>query len=103
MVLAHGVWNGDGFTVALFFGDQAIRLINNAGFHDVLVFLSSHLIQPFVALFLCLFVAWKIPREVSHKEYALTRHYSFEVWNFLVRYIAPVLLLIVIFAGFGII
>ena len=103
VVLAHSVWNGDGFTIALFFGDEAIRLINNAGFHDVLVFISSHLIQPFVALFVCLFVAWKIPREVSHKEFALSRHYSFEIWNYLIRYIVPVLLLVVILAAFGII
>jgi NSS family neurotransmitter:Na+ symporter len=103
VVLAHSVWNGDGFTIALFFGDEAIRLVNNAGFHDVLVFISSHLIQPFVALFVCLFVAWKIPREVSHKEFALSRHFSFEIWNFLVRYIVPVLLLVVILTAFGII
>jgi NSS family neurotransmitter:Na+ symporter len=103
VILSHTVWNGDGFTVALFFGDEAVRLINNAGFHDVLVFISSHLIQPFVALFICLFVAWKIPREVSHKEFALSRHYSFEIWNYLVRYIIPVLLLVIILAAFGII
>lgn len=101
VVLAQGVWNGEGFTLALFFGDEAIRLVNNAGFHDVLVFASSHLIQPFVALFLCLFVAWIIPREVSHKEFALKRLYWFEIWNYLVRYIVPVLLLIVILASFG--
>ena len=103
VVLAHSVWNGDGFTIALFFGDQAIRLINNAGFNDVLVFVSSHLIQPFVALFMCLFVAWKIPREISHKEFALSKHYSYEIWNYLIRYIVPVLLLIVILAAFGLI
>jgi NSS family neurotransmitter:Na+ symporter len=103
VVLAHSVWNGDGFTVALFFGDEAVRLVNNAGFHDVLVFISSHLIQPFVALFVCLFAAWKIPREVSHKEFALSKHYSFEIWNYLVRYIVPVLLLVVILAAWGIV
>ncbi|MGB5329759.1 MAG: hypothetical protein WBO58_16195, partial [Gammaproteobacteria bacterium] len=103
VVFAHSVWNGNGFTIALFYGDEAIRLVNNAGFHDVLVFISSHLIQPFVALFVCLFVAWKIPREVSHKEFALSRHYCFEIWNYLVRYIVPVLLLVVILAAFGII
>ena len=103
VVLAHSVWNGDGFTIALFFGDETVRLVNNAGFHDVLVFVSSHLIQPFAALFLCLFVAWSIPREVSHKEFALSKHYCFEIWNYLVRYIVPVLLLVVILAALGII
>ncbi len=103
VVLAHSAWNGNGFTIALFVGDEAIRLVNDAGFHDVLTFVSSHLIQPLAALCLCLFVAWKIPREVSHRELALGRHYWFEIWNYLMRYIVPVLLGIVVFAAFGII
>lgn len=103
VVLAHSVWNGEGFTVALFFGDQAYRLVHNAGFRDVLVFVSSHLVQPVVALFLCLFVAWKIPRESSHGELRLSRHFWFEIWNYLLRYIVPVLMLIVILAGLGVV
>ena len=103
VILAHSVWNGEGFSLALFIGDEAVRLVNNAGFHDVLIFVSSHLIQPVVALCLCLLVAWKIPREVSHRELAQSRRYYFEMWNYLVRYIIPVLLLVIIFAGFGII
>ena len=103
VVLAHSAWNGNGFTIALFVGDEAIRLVNNAGFHDVLAFVSSHLIQPLAALCLCLFVAWKIPREVSHRELALGRHYWFEIWNYLLRYIVPVLLGIVVLAALGII
>jgi NSS family neurotransmitter:Na+ symporter len=103
VVLSHSVWNGDGFSLALFVGDDTIRLVNNAGFQDVLVFTSSHLIQPLVALCLCLFAAWKIPRQVSHQALSLSRHYSFEIWCYLLRYIVPVLLMVVILAAFGII
>ena len=103
VILAYSLWHGEGFTVALFFSDEAIRLVNNAGFHDVLIFLSNHLIQPLVALFICLFVAWIIPREVSHRELALAGKYWFEIWNYLIRYITPVLLLIVILASLGVI
>lgn len=103
VVLAHSIWNGDGITIAVFIGDEALRLVNNAGFHDVLVFISSHLIQPLVALFLCLFVAWIIPREVSHRALDLRHHYWFELWNYLVRFVVPVLLLIVILASLGIV
>ena len=103
VILANSVWNGDGFSLALFFGDEAVRLVNNAGFHDVLIFVSSHLLQPFVALFICLLVAWTIPREVSYRELAFSRRYRFELWNYLVRYIIPVLMLVIILAGFGII
>ena len=101
-VLSYSVWQDDGFTIALFFGDEAVRLVNNAGFHDVLVFLSSYLIQPFVALFLCIFVAWIVPREVSFKELALPGRHWYEVWNYLVRYITPVLLLVVLLKSIGV-
>jgi NSS family neurotransmitter:Na+ symporter len=103
IVLAYSIWNGEGFTLALFFGDEAIRLVHNAGFDDTLIFIASHLIQPFVALLICWFVAWKIPREVTHRELSLKRQYLFEIWNYLVRYIIPVLLLVIIIAAFGII
>ena len=103
VVFAHSIWNGDGFTLALFFGDEAVRLINNAGFHDVLTFVSSHLLQPLAALCMCLFVAWKIPRETSYEAFALKHQYWFEMWDYLIRYIVPVLLIIVILAAFGVV
>lgn len=84
-VFSYSIWQDSGFTIALFFGDEAVRLVNNAGFHDVLVFLSSYLIQPIVALFLCLFAAWVIPREISFKELELPGRHWFEIWNYLVR------------------
>ncbi len=101
-VFSYSIWHDDGFTIALFFGDEVVRLVNNAGFHDVLVFLSSYLIQPFVALFLCIFVAWIVPRAVSFKELALPGRHWFEVWNYLIRYITPVLLLVVFLKSIGV-
>jgi len=101
-VFSYSIWHDNGFTIALFFGDEAVRLVNNAGFHDVLVFLSSYLIQPLVALFLCLFVAWVIPREISFKELALPGRHWFEIWNYLIRYITPVLLLAVFLTSIGV-
>lgn len=103
VILAQSIWNGEGFTIALFFGDRAVRLINNAGFPDVLIFISSHLLQPVSALLICWLVAWKIPREVSYRQFSLSRHYYFEIWNYLVRYIIPVLMLVILLAGFGLI
>ena len=101
-VFSYSVWHDNGFTIAVIFGDEAVRLVNNAGFHDVLVFFSSYLIQPVVALFLCLFVAWVIPREVSFKELALPGRHWYELWNYLIRYITPVLLLVVLLKSVGI-
>ena len=102
-IFSFSVWNGDGLTVALFYGGEAIRIVYNAGFHDVMVAISSHVIQPLAALFLCLFVAWVIPREVSHRELAMPGKYWYEIWNYIIRYITPVLLMIVALDGWGII
>lgn len=102
-IFSFSVWNGDGLTIALFYGGEAIRIVYNAGFHDVMVAISSHVIQPLAALFLCLFVAWVIPREVSHKEFAMPGKYWYEIWNYIIRYITPVLLLIVALDAWGII
>ena len=102
-IFSYSVWNSDGLTVALFYGGEAFRIIYNAGFHDVMVYISSHVIQPFAALFLCLFVAWVIPREVSHREFAMPGKYWYEIWNYMIRYITPVLLLIVLLDSLGVI
>ncbi len=101
-VFSYSVWHDDGFTIALIFGDEATRLVNNAGFHDVLIFFSSYLLQPIVALFLCLFAAWVVPREISFKELALPGRHWYEAWNYLVRYITPVLILVVFLKSIGI-
>ena len=100
-VLSYTIWSGDGFTVAFFFSDDAVRLVNNAGFHDVMVFFSSHLIQPLVALFLCIFVGWVLPRSVSFNELQPSRRFWFELWNFSIRYVAPVLIIVVTLNSFG--
>jgi len=102
-IFSFSVWNGDGLTIALFYGGEAVRIVYNAGFHDVMVAISSHVIQPLAALFLCLFVAWVIPREVSHREFAMPGKYWYEIWNYIIRYITPVLLMIVTLDAWGII
>ncbi|MFT5397262.1 MAG: NSS family neurotransmitter:Na+ symporter [Planctomycetota bacterium] len=102
IVLGYSIWSGEGITLALYFGDKAVRLVNNAGFQDVLIFISNYLIQPVAALFICIFVAWIVPREISHGHFSSAGKYRFEVWNFLIRYVTPTLLFIVILSSLGI-
>jgi NSS family neurotransmitter:Na+ symporter len=102
-VVSYSVWNGEGFTIALFFGDDAVRIVNNASFHDIMIFVSSRILQPLAALFMCLFVAWVIPRDISYAELGLPGKYSYEIWNLMIRYITPVLLMIVVLSSIGII
>ena len=102
-IFSYGLWQDSGFTMTINFGDQAYRVVNEAGFHDIIMFLSSHLIQPLVALFLALFVAWVIPRSASYEALNLPNRKLFELWNFIIRYITPVLVLIVLLSTLGVI
>jgi NSS family neurotransmitter:Na+ symporter len=102
-IVSYSIWNGAGFTIAVFFGDDAVRIVNNASFHDMMMFTSSRILQPLSALFICMFVAWVIPRETSYRELALPGKYYYESWNFMIRYITPVLLAIVLLNSIGMI
>lgn len=100
-VLSYSIWRDSGFTLALYFKDDAYRIINQANFQDGLIFISSHLIQPLVALFICLFAAWVIPRKVSFKGLNLKNRKMYEAWNFAVRYVTPMLIFIVLISTLG--
>ena len=102
-VLSYSIWSGNGFTVAFYFSDDAIRLVNNAGFHDVMVFFSSHLIQTLVALFLCVFVGWILPRSLAFNEFGPMRRFWFELWNYSIRYVTPMLIVVVALYSLGLV
>jgi NSS family neurotransmitter:Na+ symporter len=101
-IFSYSLWGDSGFTMTMNFGDEAYRLVNEAGLHDVVIFVSSHLLQPLVALFVALFVGWKLPRSLTFESLTLPNRHVFEVWNFVIRYITPVLILIVMLATLGV-
>jgi neurotransmitter:Na+ symporter, NSS family len=100
-IFSYSLWNDSGFTMMVNFGDEAYRVVNEAGFHDMIIFISSYLIQPFVALMIALFVGWKLPRSITFEALNLKHRQSFEVWNFTIRYITPVLIFIVMLSTLG--
>jgi NSS family neurotransmitter:Na+ symporter len=100
-IFSYSLWDDSGFTMTMYFGDEAYRVVNGAGFHDVIIFLSSYLLQPLVAFFLALFVGWVIPRNESYQALGLTNRKLFEAWNILIRYVTPALLFIVLLSSLG--
>jgi neurotransmitter:Na+ symporter, NSS family len=102
-IFSYSLWNDSGFTMVINFGSEAHRVVNQAGFHDVVIFISSYLIQPFVALMIALFVGWKLPRSLTFEALNLPHRQLFEVWNFTIRYITPVLVFIVMLSTLGLI
>ncbi|MBL6998623.1 MAG: sodium-dependent transporter, partial [Gammaproteobacteria bacterium] len=102
-IFSYSLWSDSGFTMTLYFGDEAYRIINQAGFHDAVIFLSSHILQPLVALFVSLFVGWVIPRSVSYEALGLKNRKLYEVWNFGIRYITPALVFVVMLSMLGVV
>lgn len=102
-IFSYSLWNDSGFTMTLYFGDEAYRVVNEAGFQDVIIFFSSYIIQPLVALFLAIFVGWVLPRNVTFEALNLPDRKYYEVWNFSIRYIAPILVFIVILSTTGLV
>lgn len=102
-IFSYALWDDSGLTMTMNLGDQAYRLINEAGFHDVIIYLSSHLLQPLVALLLVIFVGWLIPRSDSFAALNLPNRKLYEVWNFVIRYVTPALVFIVLLSTLGIV
>jgi len=101
-IFSYSMWQDTGFTMTIYFGDEAYRLVNEAGFHDVIIYLSSHFLQPLVAFFLAIFIGWVIPRSASHEALNLPNRKLYELWNILIRYVTPALLFIVLLSSSGV-
>ena len=66
---------------------------------DLFDFVSNSVIMPIVALLTCLFVGWVIKPEALIEEVALSSKFSMRrVWAFLIKYVAPVLLVVILVA-----
>jgi len=102
-IFSYSLWQDSGFTMTLYYGEEAHRVINDARFNDVVIYLSSHIMQPLSALLVAIFVGWKIPRSDSHAALALPNRKLFELWNFSIRYVTPILVFIVLLSTLGII
>lgn len=102
-IFSYSLWKEAGFTLTLAFGKEAHRVVNEAGFNDVILFLSSNLFQPLIALFIALFVGWIVPRTVSYEHLKMQRRQQYELWNFAIRFVVPTLVFIVLLTTLGLI
>ena len=62
---------------------------------DLLDYLTANLMLPLGGLFIVLFSAWVMKREMCKDELAIKNIKMFELWYFLVRYVTPVCVVIV--------
>lgn len=77
-----------------------IEALNEKSFFDLLDGLTSNILLPLGGLGIALFVGWKMAPAVVAEEVRLGRLHG--LWYFLVRYVAPVLVVLVLLNSVGI-
>ena len=77
-------------------------LFENLTFFDTLDYLTANIMLPLGGLFIAIFAAW-VMHEQSTKDELSTYPRMYNVWRFLLKYIAPVAVIIVFLKAIGVI
>ncbi len=102
-IFSYTIWQDSGFTIELTIANDAYRLVNEAGFQDVLIYVASHLLQPLIAFMMIVFMAWVVKKEELASLLNMQNPKSFEVVYFVFRYVTPTLIFIVWLSALGVI
>ena len=95
-----------GIPSALSFGVWSDITIFGKNIFDAIDFLSSNILMPLGALFISIFVSFKMEKKVLEAEFFVGGNYGkkvFTTWVFLLRFIAPLAIIIVFLNVIGII
>jgi NSS family neurotransmitter:Na+ symporter len=74
--------------------------VKHNGVFDILDILTANIMLPVGGLFIAIFAGWMMRPKHSKEELALNR--SYKLWQFLIKYVAPVLVSVVILNLFGV-
>jgi NSS family neurotransmitter:Na+ symporter len=78
-----------------------LGVVKHNGVFDILDILTANIMLPVGGLFIAIFAGWMMKEKHSKEELGLKRSYI--LWQFLIKYIAPVLVIVVILNLFGVI
>ncbi|MBL1261759.1 MAG: sodium-dependent transporter [Thiotrichaceae bacterium] len=70
-------------------------------FFELLDFLAANIMLPLGGLFIALFVGWAMSRESKFHEMGTKHLFAFNGWNFLLKYVAPLAVLVVFLQSTG--
>ena len=75
--------------------------VKHNGIFDILDILTANIMLPLGGLLIAIFAGWMMKEKHSKEELGLK--YSYVIWKFLIKYVAPTLVIVVILNLFGII
>lgn len=91
-----------GIPSALSFNGLSDWLIWGRNFFDWIDYVASNWLLPFGGLSTALFVGWVVDREVTEQEVSRRWRFLFRPWRFVLHYITPILVILVILKTTGI-
>ncbi|MBL4762814.1 MAG: sodium-dependent transporter [Gammaproteobacteria bacterium] len=99
-VLSFNVWSEKTLSLTIKIGETVIPLVEKATFFDSIDYLTSSIMLPLGGLLIALFAGYSMSTASTKQELAL-KDDAYKVWRVLVRYITPVLVLIVFLHALG--
>ncbi len=88
-VFAMNIWSG--FTIA------------GKNFQELLEYVASNLLLPLGGLTTAVFVGWALSRVIAREQLSELSESRYQLWRFLVRYVAPILVFVVFLSAAGVI
>ncbi|MGD8594081.1 MAG: sodium-dependent transporter [Gammaproteobacteria bacterium] len=92
-----------GLGTVLSFNQWKDITVRDKTFFDLLDYLTANIMLPLGGLFIAIFVAWVLSRRSALDELNMGDHAGFQTWYILVRFIAPLAVIIVFLKAVGII
>ncbi|MFT7264514.1 MAG: NSS family neurotransmitter:Na+ symporter [Halioglobus sp.] len=73
--------------------------LDGKNFNDVMDYFSNQILLPLGGLLIAVFAGWVIKKEYAKDELTTLGDTSFEIWHFLIRYIVPPAVLVILIGG----
>ncbi len=99
LLIAGSAWFVGLGTVLSFNDWKAITLIGKFNFFGLVDFVTTNLMLPLGGLLMAIFVGWVVRRDILRNELRQESERFFNLWYWVLRYISPLALLVVLLAG----
>lgn len=98
-LIAGSAWFVGLGTVLSFNDWESVTLIGKFNFFGLVDFVTTNLMLPLGGLLMAIFVGWVVRRDILRNELRQESERFFNLWYWVLRYISPLALLIVLIAG----
>lgn len=76
-----------------FFGMNLFELLDHV---------TSNILLPIGALFIAIFIGWRMPKKISADEFGYsTKNVLYQSWLFIMRFVAPIAIIVIFLSAFG--